>query len=144
VERIERAVFAKLNGYNCAESVVTAFADDFGIDHDNAMKLACGLGGGLGGQGLACGALTGATILFGLIHGRTEPEDVEAKKKTYARVHAAAEEFRAIHGNVNCVSLLGGSMEGAIASGLNKTLCPKLVRTACELVERELRESGKG
>ncbi|PLX41789.1 MAG: hypothetical protein C0608_04140 [Deltaproteobacteria bacterium] len=107
------------------------------------MKIACGLGGGLGGQGLACGALTGATILLGLIHGRTKPEDTEAKMKTYARVHAVAEEFRAIHGNVNCVSLLGGSMDGAVASGLIKTLCPQLVRTACELVLRELEEYGK-
>ena len=41
-------------GYNCAQSVVAAFAQEMGMDTKTAARLVCGLGGGVvaGGQGL--------------------------------------------------------------------------------------------
>ena len=48
--RKDRAVELFMEGYNCAQSVFTAFADRFGIDEDTAKKISAGLGGGVGRQ----------------------------------------------------------------------------------------------
>jgi hypothetical protein len=40
-----------LSGYNCAQSVLVAFCEETGVSDDMALKISCGLGGGMGLQG---------------------------------------------------------------------------------------------
>ena len=47
-ERIEKAVDYFKQGYNCSQSVVAAFADLYGIDHNLAVRMAASFGGGIG------------------------------------------------------------------------------------------------
>lgn len=56
----------KHSGYNCAQAVIAAFADDLGIDTDTARALGAGFGAGMGTMGATCGALCGAQIVLGL------------------------------------------------------------------------------
>ncbi len=58
-------------GYNCAESVFEAALElaDTGLSKD-AIRLATGLGGGIGIFGGTCGAITGAVLAVGAVHGR--------------------------------------------------------------------------
>ena len=37
-----------MSGYNCAQAVYCAFAEDFGMDAETALKVSSGLGGGVG------------------------------------------------------------------------------------------------
>ena len=37
-----------LDGYNCAQAVVLAFAQDFGLDKNTAVMLSSSFGGGMG------------------------------------------------------------------------------------------------
>ena len=73
-------------GFNCAQSVLSAFSRQFGMDDDAALKIACGFGGGLGRTGDVCGAVCGAVMVTGMKYGMTHAEDIKAKEKTYAHV----------------------------------------------------------
>ena len=72
------------SGFSCSQAVCCAFAGDFGIDRDTALKFSCSFGGGMGHTGNTCGAVTGALMVIGMKYGRTSPEDLAAKDKTYA------------------------------------------------------------
>ena len=49
---------------NCAQSVLTAFSDELGLDRNTALRLARGFGGGMGRTGKTCGAVTGAYMVI--------------------------------------------------------------------------------
>ncbi len=68
----ERARKNFSKGYNCAECVLEAVLEncDTGLPKDS-MKLASGLGGGVGLYGDTCGAITGAVLAVGAVHGRS-------------------------------------------------------------------------
>ncbi|MEW8209534.1 MAG: C-GCAxxG-C-C family (seleno)protein, partial [Candidatus Thiodiazotropha taylori] len=48
------------DGCNCAQAVITSFADRYGVDTELAMRISSGLGGGVGRMGDICGTLSGA------------------------------------------------------------------------------------
>ena len=63
-------------GLNCAESVLEAVIKT-GIIKDfppEVVAVATGFGGGIGQFGTICGALAGATIAVGCVHGRKIPK----------------------------------------------------------------------
>lgn len=62
----ELAVQYKHSGYNCAQAVIAAYADELGINSETARALGAGFGAGMGTMGATCGALCGAQIVLGL------------------------------------------------------------------------------
>ena len=93
--------------YNCAQSVVAACADIFGLDQDLALRMAASFGGGIGRMRLTCGAACGMFILEGLRSGTTDGADRDGKAANYAAVQNLAEAFRQEHGSLTCGELLG-------------------------------------
>ena len=67
-----------LQGYNCCQAVVGAFAEDLGLDFDTAMKLSSSFGGGFGRLREVCGAVSGMGIVAGLKSGYSDPKDPAA------------------------------------------------------------------
>ncbi|MFH2058265.1 MAG: C-GCAxxG-C-C family protein [Pseudomonadota bacterium] len=73
-------------GYNCAECVLEAVLAnvDSGLPK-TVLKVATGFGGGVGLYGDTCGAITGAVIAVGAVHGREtlpagdDPKDIAKK-----------------------------------------------------------------
>ena len=61
--RYEKAVENHKRGYNCAQAVACAFAEDMGVSEDILFRLAEGFGGGLGGA--LGGSITGASLANG-------------------------------------------------------------------------------
>jgi len=53
--REEKAIQLFQSGLNCAQAVLTAYADDFNFDKGLAMSLSCGFGGGMGRLQETCG-----------------------------------------------------------------------------------------
>lgn len=51
---------------NCAQSVLTAFCEDYGLRADMAYNIAQGFGGGMHINNGTCGAVTGAYMVLGL------------------------------------------------------------------------------
>ncbi|SPJ16159.1 C_GCAxxG_C_C family protein [Syntrophobacter sp. SbD2] len=68
-------------GYNCAECVAEAVLAliDTGLPPE-VKKLATGFGGGIGLFGDTCGALTGAVMAVGAVHGRSSLPEGEGKE----------------------------------------------------------------
>lgn len=93
----EKAAAAKalfMEGYNCSQAVVGAWAEDIGLDSETAYKIASGFGGGIGRMREVCGAFTGAVMVLGLKFGNTIGSDRAAKGKDYERVQLFAKRSR--------------------------------------------------
>lgn len=141
----EKAVNNFKSGYNCAQSVFLAFAEDFGFDKETALKLSSSFGGGMGRLREVCGAVSSMFAIAGLKEGYVSPNDDEAKAKHYERIQALAQVFKTRFGTIICRELLE-LPEGAdspIPSKRNdkyyKTRpCEAFVRYAAEIIEQEI------
>jgi C_GCAxxG_C_C family probable redox protein len=140
--RVADAVATFGQGFNCAQAVLAAFSERYGLDRTTAKKLATAYGGGMASSGATCGAVTGALMVIGLAHGRTEIADMAARARTYALTRQLWKEFQDLHGSIACRELLGvdiSTPEGTKAAqqaGLFRELCPCLVRDAAAIVAR--------
>ena len=74
-----------LAGYNCAQSVLLAFAGEIGETPERALRLASPLGAGMGRLRQVCGALSAAFLVEGALRGYADPADAGAKAALYAR-----------------------------------------------------------
>jgi C_GCAxxG_C_C family probable redox protein len=138
-DQAERATELFQKGYNCAQSVIGAYAAELGVPEEIALRMAAGFGGGLGRCGEACGAVTGGVMVVGLRSGSAEAGPV-AKHRAYEATQVFIEAFRARNGAITCRDLLGvdiGDQEAyqrAREEGRFKSICPDLVRSAAELL----------
>lgn len=105
-KRIRRAEQLFVEGYNCSQAVVAAFADIYGYTEEQALKLSAGFGGGLGRLRLTCGAVSGMAILAGMDCGSADAGDREGKSNNYKVVQDLAGRFNSLHGSLICSELL--------------------------------------
>ena len=150
MKQSDEALSCFKKGFSCSQAVLSAFSAQFRLDHDKALKIAAGFGGGMGRMALTCGAVTGAFMVLGLKHGGTTAEDLPAKDKTRESVKEFSQKFQARNGSITCKDLLGcdvSTPEGndyARKQGLTKTRCPKFVGDAAEILEQMLSTPEKG
>ena len=106
-EEKARAYF--LEGYNCSQAVVLAFADEVGLPADVLAKLASSFGGGMGRMREVCGAVSGMFMVAGLLHGYDDPKAGTEKAAHYALIQQLAAEFKQELGchSIICRELLG-------------------------------------
>jgi C_GCAxxG_C_C family probable redox protein len=129
------------DGCNCSQSVLTVFAERYGLDDSLAMRIATGLGGGVGRMGGVCGTLTGAALVVGLEQGPTTREGRNAKEATYAATRRLQERFIERHGSNQCRDLLEKDLSSDVEYqqakelGLFKTRCPHYVETVVTLLD---------
>ena len=106
-KRVECAVAHFNSGFNCAQAVVLAFADLYGLDESMASRVSASFGGGIGRMRETCGAACGLFILAGLDTSSTSPSDKENKNANYKLVQSLAQEFKDENGSLCCGELLG-------------------------------------
>ena len=106
-ERVERAVENFMAGYGCCQSVLAAFADLYGLDEQQAKKIAAGFGGGVGRLRMMCGAVSGIVMLVGLDCGQTEGSDRDGKSACYKVVQQLLAQSEAENGSLICAEILG-------------------------------------
>ncbi len=130
------------DGFNCAQAVLAAFAKDFGLDKTTALRLGGGFGGGMGRQGLICGAVTGAMMVIGLKFGKVTPEDNAARDRAYNAVTDFSNRFKAQYGSLFCRDLIGcdiSTPEGRkyihSRNIVDKT-CPPIVQSVVTMTEQ--------
>ena len=104
---IARELFLK--GYNCAQSVAGAFAEEIGLPLETVLKLAQPFGAGMGRLREVCGTFSGMLFVVGQLYGGCEPGSAPdgSKARVYSIVQELAERFRARRGTLICRELLG-------------------------------------
>lgn len=135
-------------GFNCSQSVFTAFSHRFGIDGDTAKKISAGLGGGVGRMREVCGAVGGAAMVIGSICAATQGDDAESKQKNYELVREFADRFTKRNGTIICRELLGftektensAQPEKRTAEYYKKRPCAELVGDAAEILAQMIAE----
>ena len=132
MEKSDKAVELFKTGACCSQAVFCAFAEDFGMDAETAMKVSAGLGGGVGRMREVCGAVTGATLALGMKYG---PD----KAAVYPHVQELCARFKAECGSIVCRELLagsgatqGGAPEARTDAYYRKRPCAEMVRLAAE------------
>ena len=141
----EKAVNNFKSGYNCAQSVFLAFAEDFGFDKETALKLSSSFGGGMGRLREVCGAISSMFAIAGLKKGYTSPNDDDAKAKHYELIQSLAEKFKSKYGTIICRELLE-LPEGADSPIPSKRTeeyyqtrpCEAYIRLAAEIIETDI------
>lgn len=143
----EKAGQLFLEGFNCSQSVFTAFCDRFGIDEETAKKISAGLGGGVGRQREVCGAVSGAAMVLGCVVAPTDGSDNESKMKNYELVREFSDRFRQLHGSIICRELLedkaknkGAVPDERTAEYYRNRPCLKVVEDAAEILTEMLSE----
>ena len=128
-------------GFNCAQSVVMAFADVTGLDAKQSARLASSFGGGLGRMREVCGAVSGMAFVLGALYGYDDPKVTGASATHYARVQEVAGAFKAANGSIICRELLGdksavtATPEPRTAEYYKKRPCAELVGMAADILD---------
>ena len=119
----EKAVALFREGYNCAQAVTGAFAEQFGMSQEDALRFSEGMGAGMGRLRLTCGAVSAMALLAGLKLSNGKPNDLTTRKEVYAVVQEMTKAFQEKNGSIICAELLGAARPkhetGPILLGLN-------------------------
>ena len=143
-DRAKSAATCFDEGFSCSQAVLSAYCDLFNLDRNTALKISQPFGGGIAHQGGTCGAVSGAFLVIGLKFGRTLAEDLEAREKTYEKILDFLDQFTTKNGSTVCKELLGYDISSpedfkkAEEAGLFETLCPRLIQSSVEIIEKIL------
>ena len=141
ISRIEEAVETFSKGYLCSQAVFSTYAPLFGIDEQQALKIATGFGAGMARMQDVCGAVTGAFMVIGAKDGLTDVSNKAPLGKTYQGVRNFANRFRELHGTIMCKELLcldlntDEGQKELREKNLLKTVCAECVRDAARILE---------
>ena len=129
------------DGYNCAQSVFSAFFEKESPDFEQAFYLLNSFGGGIGRTGNLCGAYSGGIAVLGLWYGRFNPPAPLKKEFLYSKIKEFENAFRKELGGLTCPQLLGYDIrietERQLANNNRVFLkiCPNLIIKSVELLE---------
>ena len=149
-KKIEAARDLFLSGWNCAQAVAGAFAEEMGMDQKTALKMSSGFGGGMGGTRNVCGAVSGMCMVASQVLGDYDADDNEAKKYLYAAIQRMYAAFTQQHETISCLELLRRNGILAKAEPSERTPeyyrtrpCVRYVEACASLVADMLNEEGK-
>lgn len=137
-------------GYNCAQSVVKALAEELGADEEECVRAAQAFGAGMARMREVCGTVSGMFMALGLAIGSGDPKDKARKDALYAAAQSLAAEFKRRNGSIICAELLGlpGSggasppeSEERTAEYYKKRPCAELCGEAAEIFQKWLTEN---
>ena len=143
MSKVDEAVERFCAGAACSQAIVGTYGVDYGLPQEQAMKLSAGFAGGMR-LGETCGAVTGALMVLGLRHAGPDCDQRDERDSVYAAVGDFVERFKARQNSVVCKELLGcdistpAGAQQATRDGVFRTICPKLVEDAAEILEEML------
>ena len=110
--------------HNCAQAIISTYADWAGIDEETARNLGNAFGAGMGTMEGTCGALAGAGIVLGL----ATKDRAEARKG----MRQIMTRFQQRNGATQCKMLKG------VGTGVVLRECTGCVADAAEFLEEQL------
>lgn len=145
----EQAATNFMNGYNCGQAVLAAFAPRFGLSEEQAMRIAAAFGGGMGRQRMTCGTVQALAVLSGLAYGNTTPTDKARMARSFDCIKDLTEQFKAQWGSAVCGEILGlkgfckaegPAHQQVVPDEYRGKPCALKVRLAAQLFEQSLRQ----
>lgn len=140
MSKTELALETFHNNFNCAQSVFSAFSEDYDLPRELALKISSGLGGGVR-CGEVCGAATGAVLVIGLSCGHYVQGDLDSKEYVGKETSEFMKRFKEKGGSCICRELLGIDISTpenrtkAKEMGLFNTVCNELLKNSVEILE---------
>ena len=138
------------SGFNCSQSVLSVFAEDFGLSRDSCLRLASPFGSGIARMQETCGAVTGALMAIGLKYGKGENGTENDKTIAYRQSQYLINEFKKRNTTICCRQLLDeydmNSPEGMakiMELDLYNNYCLKYIQDAVEIAESILADKDK-
>jgi len=142
-----RATKHMANGLVCAESVLLATCEEFGIEAGETVipRIAYVFAGGIGNTGAVCGAVAGAVMAIGIIKGRGKT--MEEMMGILALGAEFRERFETETKAIRCRELTGidlttpEGLQQFMDSDVPQTVCFPAVATAYRIVVDLLNEN---
>ncbi|MCQ2202086.1 MAG: C-GCAxxG-C-C family protein [Bacteroidales bacterium] len=137
----EKALSYFSNDFTCSQSIFAAYAPDLDIPEIIALKVAAPFGSGMR-KAETCGCCTGALMVIGSKYGYTNPNDKDQRAKNNELTALFLDEFAKANGSCLCRELLHCNISTpdglayARENNLFTTLCPKLVASAVDILEK--------
>ncbi len=145
MSKSQYAVTKFIEGLHCSQAVLEAFAKDYGIDIATSRKISFPLAGGSSMNG-ECGAVTGAYLVLGLEYGTPDLGNFETFQLVFDKVRLFSDEFKKLHGNLNCQQLIG--LDVFTEEGINefrekeikKNQCANYVEASVKILEKLMQD----
>lgn len=132
MEKGKKAVENHEHGYNCAQAVACAFAEDLGMDEKTVFKMMEGFGFGMGTMG-TCGAVSAMAAIAGLAESDGNLESPSTKVNAYKAMKAMTREFKEMNQSVICREIKG------IDTGKVLRSCNGCVEDAANIIDAYLK-----
>ena len=143
--RADRAEELFRQGFNCSQSVYAAFADVIGLEVGDAARQVSAFGAGFGKLREVCGAVSGMTMLAGILKGYSDPENRKGKIELYKLEQEMCAKFEEKMGSIVCRELLNLKKGEDLAEPAVRTEeyyksrpCVKACRVAADIAEEYL------
>lgn len=131
MDRATKAIENHHKGYNCAQAVLCAFSDIIDFSEDELFKISEAFGGGMGGTGGLCGAVSAMVFLAGLKNSLgIENLPQTNKQKSYAFAHELMEIFEKKNQSIICSRLKGECLRS----------CDGCIEDAVRILEEKLQK----
>ena len=127
--KTDKAAQNHQKGYNCAQAVACAFAEEMGIDESIIFRMMEGHGLGMGCMEGTCGAGTAACVIAGAKNSTVEMGGPGSKGATYKISKEIVRRFKEESGSVICKELKG------VETGTPAKACPDCVKDAARILE---------
>ncbi len=128
--KCEKALQTFRSGYNCAQSVLSAFVEDDAADGWTAMQMSMGFGAGMGRLQKTCGAVTGAFMVLGLYAAKKEAEKAAQKILVTDMIREFHRRFENQFQTTDCAGLLKCDLN--TEEGQDHAREHRLFETVCE------------
>ena len=118
-------------GYSCSESFARA-AFEMGLADENIISIATSFSGGMG-SGCLCGAVAGAQMIIGLLHGKTKDNTARVLAKEFYQ------KFTQLH-KVTCCKVLTKNFDD-FHSKERKEHCANMVYDSAKILDEILEKA---
>lgn len=141
-EKEEQAIHYFNSGYNCAQSVLSAYAEYLDIDMNFARSITAGFGAGMGRLQETCGAVTGAFMIIGLHNSKKFTDNSSRKEASNAMIQEFTRKFNSLNSSINCRTLLNCDKNTEIGlqyfedHNLGKTVYEKCISDSIKIINK--------
>ncbi len=136
----EKALQSFKSGFNCAQSVLSAYADELEMDANLATSVSSGFGAGMGRLQETCGAVTGAFMVIGLYNSKKHSDNAELKEASNAMIQEFTHNFKLANNTISCKSLINCDLKTEAGqlyfkeNNLGETICEKCISDSIRII----------